>query len=172
MRIKKVQDGWKKGFYTDEEANSKLSEHRETIAMAEAEIHRLRADTKGRGLGPTQIELLRQRLTSLRERNLQESTFEEKVDLVARLGIKVRPSEDLKSRKISCRLNLLHVAGEGELSDFAKAVFGGPSGIRTVYIPLLPPTPPPHLLQWHTIRPWSPAFLGLSGKTINRFTNY
>jgi hypothetical protein len=41
----------------------------------------------------------------------KEATFEEKVGLVAMLGIKVYPSEDLKSRRIVCRLNLMKVAG-------------------------------------------------------------
>jgi hypothetical protein len=57
---------------------------------------------------------LRQELRGLRERNLKEATFEEKVDLVAMLGIRVYPSEDLKYRRIACRLNLRKVVGERE----------------------------------------------------------
>jgi len=49
--------------------------------------------------------LLRKELKETRDRNLQESTFEEKSDLVAKLGIEIMASEDLKSRKIFCQLN-------------------------------------------------------------------
>jgi hypothetical protein len=41
------------------------------------------------------------------------------------LGIKVYPSEDLKSRRSVCRLNLIKVAGERKQGSFAEAVFGG-----------------------------------------------
>jgi hypothetical protein len=36
------------------------------------------------------------------------------------------PSEDLKSRKILCQLNLAKVNEEREQSGFAKVTFGGP----------------------------------------------
>ncbi|MFQ6122810.1 MAG: hypothetical protein ACE5LA_07135 [Dehalococcoidales bacterium] len=46
--------------------------------------------------------------------------------MVAKLGIKILPSEDLKSRKIFCRLNLAKVNEEREQAGFAKVTFGGP----------------------------------------------
>lgn len=70
-------------------------------------------------------------MKALRERNLREASFEEKADLVVILGIKVYPSEDLKSRRIACQLNLSQIAGESEPGDFAKVVFGEPNRIRT-----------------------------------------
>jgi len=45
--------------------------------------------------------------------------------LVAKLGLKVLRWEDLKSRKICCRLNLVEVSRERERSGFAKVMFGG-----------------------------------------------
>jgi len=42
LRVSKVQEGWEKGFYTPEEVQTKLAEHREAIARAESEIARLR----------------------------------------------------------------------------------------------------------------------------------
>jgi len=60
-----------------------------------------------------------------------ESTFEERADLVAKLGIKILPSEDLKSRIIQCRLNLGQVNKEREQEGLAKVTFGGAKGIRT-----------------------------------------
>jgi len=105
-RVSKVQEGWERGFYTPEEVHTKLSEHRQAIARAESEIGRLRDQAANRGLSAIEAELLQQELKALRDRNLEESTFEEKADLVAKLGIKILPSEDLKSRKIFCRLKL------------------------------------------------------------------
>ena len=87
-----------------------------------------------RGLSIFEAELLRQELKELRDRNLRESTFEERVDLVAKLGIKILPSEDLKSRKISCWLNLDKGNEEREQAGFAKVTFGGAGGIRTPYL--------------------------------------
>jgi hypothetical protein len=78
-----------------------------------------------RSLSAIEAELLRQELKTLRDRNLQESTFEERVDLVAKLGIKILPSEDLKSRKISCRLNLAEVNEGREQAGFTKVTLGG-----------------------------------------------
>ena len=134
LRISRVQEGWEKGFYTPEEVQIKLTEHREAIAKAESEIKRLRNLTANRSLSSVEIEMLRQELKDLRHRNIQESTFEQRADLVAKLGIKILPSEDLKSRKISCRLNLAEVNEEREQTSFAKVTFGGAGGTRTPYL--------------------------------------
>jgi hypothetical protein len=56
---------------------------------------------------------------------MRELAFEERADLVAKLGIKILPSEDLKSRKIFCRLNLVEVNEEREQAGSAKVTFGG-----------------------------------------------
>ena len=131
LRISKVQEGWEKGFYTPEEVQTKLTEQREAIAGAESEIGRLRDQMTHRRLTASDVQLLRHELKALRDRNLQESSFEEKADLVAKLGIKILPSEDLKSRKISCRLNLAEINEEREQASFAKMTFGGAEGTRT-----------------------------------------
>ena len=132
VRVSKVQEGWEKGFYTPEEVQIKLAEHREAIARAELEIGRLHDQMANRGLSTIEAELLQQELRELRDRNLQESTFEDRADLVAKLGMKILPSEDLKSRKILCRLNLVKINNqEREQAGFAKVTFGGPKGIRT-----------------------------------------
>ena len=47
------------------------------------------------------LESLKNLLRSLRDRKLNEATFEEKLD------VKVFPSEDVKSMKVTCRLDLL-----------------------------------------------------------------
>jgi len=131
VRISKVQEGWEKSFYTQDEARIKIADHRETIAKAEAEIVRLSDQMANTKVNAAEAELLRQQFRGLRDRNLQESTFEERADLIAKLGTKILPSEDLKSRKISCRLNLAKVNEEREHAGFAKMTFGGPGEIRT-----------------------------------------
>jgi hypothetical protein len=68
---------------------------------------------------------LRLELNALRNRNLGEASFQERVDLIAKLGIEISPPEDLKSRKILCRLNIAKVNEEREQSGFAKVTFGG-----------------------------------------------
>jgi len=142
IHISKVQDGWDKGIYTEEEAKKKVTGYREAIAKAETEIGRLRGQMSKRGLSIFEAELLRQELRELRDRNLRESTFDERVDLVARLGIQILPSEDLKSRKIFCRLNLAKVNEEREQAGFAKVTFGGPEGTipRTETVSCLAPS--------------------------------
>jgi len=129
LRIIKVQDGWEKGFYTLEESQTKLAEHRDSITRSESEIGRLLDQIANRGISAIEAELLRQEFNMLRNRNLDEASFNEQVDLIAKLGIKVLPSEDLKSRKILCRINLTKTNNnEREQPSLAKVTFGGAEG--------------------------------------------
>jgi hypothetical protein len=126
-KIRKVEEGFDGGLYTLEEARKKKYDYQHAIEKEMQEISHLQAQIEAQGFSRGDIETLRQELRSLRERNLKEATFEEKGDLVAMLGIRVYPAEDLKSRRIVCRLNLKKVVGEREQNDFAKVIFGGPS---------------------------------------------
>ncbi len=130
-KIRKVEEGFDGGLYALEEARKKKLDYRDAIGKEMQEISRLQAQVETQGFSRGDAEALRQELRGLRERNLKEATFEEKVDLVAMLGIKVHPAEDLKSRRIVCRLNLKKVVGEREQNDFAKVMLGGAEGIRT-----------------------------------------
>ena len=96
-----------------------------------AEIKGLQDQMMNKGLSTIEAELLREQIRSLRDRNLRQSAFEEKADLVAKLGLKILPTEDLKSRKIYCRLNLAQVNKGREQYGFTKATFGGPFWTRT-----------------------------------------
>jgi len=126
LRVSKVQEGWEKGFYTPEESQTKLAEHREAIARAESEIGRLLDQMANRGISTLEAELLRQELSTLRNRNLEEASFQERADLIAKFGIKILPSENLKSRKILCRLNIAKLNTiERVQSGFTKVTFGG-----------------------------------------------
>ena len=124
-KIRKVEEGFDGGLYTLEEARKKKSDYQDVIEKETHEISRLQAQKGAQGFSRGDAEVLRQELKALRERNLKEATFEEKGDLVAMLGIKVYPAEDLKSRRIVCRLNLKKVVGGREQNDFAKVMFGG-----------------------------------------------
>ena len=42
----------------------------------------------------------------LRDRNLDDARFQERADIIARLGIQIYPSEDLKSMRVNCRISL------------------------------------------------------------------
>jgi hypothetical protein len=126
-KLTKVQEGWDNGIYTEEKVRKKVAAYREIVNKADLEIERLREQMGNRGLSPVEAGLIWREMEERRNRNLQESTFEERVDLVARLGIKILPSENLKSRKIFCRLNLVKTNNsEREQAGFAKVTLGGP----------------------------------------------
>ena len=125
IRISKVQQGWEKDFYTPDEARARIAEHRETIDKAKSEMARLKDQISNRCFSAVEAELLRQELETLRDRNLMQSSLEDRMDLIAKLGLKILPAEDLKSRKIFCRLNLAEVNEEREQAGFTKVTFGG-----------------------------------------------
>ena len=121
-RLLRVQEGWEKGIYTAEEAGNKSSEYRGVITRAEQEIENLSRQNAKDSIDP---QVLREELIALRNRNLNNATFEEREELVSRLGIKIIPSEDLKSRRICCNLNLKNVVGEEDDNGFTKVTLGG-----------------------------------------------
>jgi hypothetical protein len=102
--IDRVEDGFDHGLYDMSEAIERKTRYRSDIEIIEGEIHRLRDEVSSNGWGAEDLVALRQRLRELRDRNLVEATFSERMDLVARLGIYVYPSDDLKTRRITCRL--------------------------------------------------------------------
>ena len=80
------------------------------------------------------LDSLRQELLSLRSQNLEEASLEEKAELVARPGVKVIPTEDLKTRRICCRLNMNNIQKRGGENGLTKVTPGGAGGIRTPYL--------------------------------------
>ena len=77
-------------------------------------------------------DAVRNELLSLRSQNLENATFEYKQELIARLGVTVIPSEDLKTRRISFRLNLNDGLKKGVENSLGKVTFGGAEEIITV----------------------------------------
>ena len=70
-------------------------------------------------------------LKNLRNLNLEETTFDERLDLVAKLGMMVYPSEDLNTRHIKCGIDIRGMSNLGEQDRFAKVVYGSAYRIRT-----------------------------------------
>jgi hypothetical protein len=122
QKLTRIQDGWEKGVYTETEARVKVKEFRQIITGAEQEIENINITCQR---GNFDLDSLRRELLSLRSKNLEEASFEEKIELIARLGIKVIPAEDLKTRRIACRLNLVNALKKGVENGLTKVTFGG-----------------------------------------------
>ena len=120
--------GFDGGPYTIDEAKEKKRHYQTDIDNIEVEIAKLEARKNEQGLSPENVRSLRQELERFMERNIKEASFQEKLELLAIAGIVVYPSEDLKSRKIKCQLDLAKVKKEGQQAGFAKVTFGGPYG--------------------------------------------
>jgi len=129
-KIRKVEEGFEGGLYTLEEAKLRKKKSLEVINTAQADIDTLKMQI-GNRFTLAGVERLRLELNNLQDRNLNEANFEERLDLIARLGIKVYPSEDLKSRRIKCGLDIKSVQKSGEQDGFAKVVYGRPYRSRT-----------------------------------------
>jgi len=129
-KIRKIEDGFEGGLYTLEEAKLRKRKSQEAIDAARLEIETLRKQI-GSSFTPDGVEKLRLELKNLQDRNMIEASFEKRLDFVAKLGIKVYPSEDLKSRRIKCGLGIKEIQKTGEQGGFAKVVFGRPYRSRT-----------------------------------------
>jgi hypothetical protein len=72
-------------------------------------------------------------LKTLRDRNLDEATFEEKMEIISTFGIMVHPAEDLKSMRVVCKVSLEEAQsdksqghGESEAATGCRKVHFGP----------------------------------------------
>ena len=147
-KITKVQEGFEGGIYSVDEARSRIFDYHMTITKAEREIQRLKESLKISLSSAVDIEAMREELRVLRDRNLDDATFGEKLALVSKLGIKVYPSEDLRSMRVICQLDLRHVQLQNESSrtissetkagwegeptnECGKVMFGSAYRIRT-----------------------------------------
>jgi hypothetical protein len=103
-KITKVREGFEGSLYNLDEAKSKVNGYRDTIKQAEQEIERLIRLTGGQN-SKIDVNELKEELERLAQVNLDKATFAEKRDIINKLGIRVYPSEDLKTMKIRCSLN-------------------------------------------------------------------
>jgi CRISPR/Cas system-associated exonuclease Cas4 (RecB family) len=103
-KITKVREGFEGGLYNLDVAKSKVNGYRDTIKKAEQDIERLIRLTGGQN-SKIDVNELKEELERLAQVNLDKATFAEKRDIINKLGIRVYPSEDLKTMKIRCSLN-------------------------------------------------------------------
>lgn len=92
-------------FITAQEAEEKIGVYREQIDRAEAELQRLQGRAKQQTIAEGTAEAARRILQELRDTNLDTASFAEKQDLIAKLGIKVYPSDDGKVVRIACNIH-------------------------------------------------------------------
>ena len=126
-KIVRVKQGYDGGIYSLQEAKDKIANYQDMIGGIDSEIQRLQTQIKG--FTPKEMDELKEALRILRDRNIEEATFEDRMDLMARLGVQVYPSEDLKSRRIKCCLSNSNT--KGEQVSVAKVVSGRPYRSRT-----------------------------------------
>ena len=103
-KIAKIQEGFEGDLYGLEEAKSRTASYHLAIARAEDEVNRLCSLDDKPLTEERNLEALKEELRAIRDRNLNDATFEQKVEVVTKLGIEVYPAEDLKSMKVKCRL--------------------------------------------------------------------
>ena len=113
-KIRQIQDGYEADppIYSIEEVSEKIGVYRNSISNAEIEIKRLHDIIEQKSIcRQTKEEALRI-LDSIRDTNLENASFNEKRNLVAKLGIKVYPSEDGKILRISSTLQFVPSTSE------------------------------------------------------------
>ena len=105
-KISRIQDGYEADppVYTANEVKEKIGASRDHVSRAEMEIHRLQNIMEQKATSRQSREEALHILETLRDTNLENASFEEQCDLIAKLGIKVYPSEDGKVIRISSTL--------------------------------------------------------------------
>jgi len=128
-KIARVREGFEGGIYSLDEAKQRIAECEAAIAKAEQEAKRLQTEMNRSDAGAADIEAVKRQLKALRERNLEDASFEDKLDMITKLGIRVYPSEDLKTMRVTCGLNLqFENDGEDESAvECRKVMFGSPN---------------------------------------------
>jgi hypothetical protein len=108
-KIRRIQDGYEADppVYTTGEVKEKMGLYRDLISHAETEIHRLQDIMGQKAISRQTKEEAFNILESLRDTNLENASFDEKRDLIAKMGIKVYPSEDGKIVRISSTLQFV-----------------------------------------------------------------
>jgi hypothetical protein len=105
-KIVKIREGFEADIYSIDDAKASIAGCQHAIGKAEQEIRRIQEQTGNYNTSAIDSDTLRQELRQLAAINLEEATFEEKRDIINKLGIMVYPSEDLKTMRIKCGLKL------------------------------------------------------------------
>jgi len=86
-KIKRIREGFENGLYDLDEAKDCIHEQQTAIAKKEKEIQILRERIKECSPDAVDIPALKAELKTLRDRNLDEADFYDKLDVVTQLGI-------------------------------------------------------------------------------------
>jgi polyhydroxyalkanoate synthesis regulator phasin len=102
-KIRRIQEGYEADppVYTTSEAEENTKVCRDLISQVEKEVYRLQEIMAQQTLNKKTKEAARHVLDTIRDMNLENASFSDKQNLVAKLGIKVYPSEDKKVVRIS-----------------------------------------------------------------------
>jgi len=108
IKISRIQDDLlnDEPVITRKEAVARIGELRTAIEKADIEIARLQSIVQTAKQSEEKVEATKKALEKLRDTNLKTANFQEKAELVARLGIKIYPSEDLTYIRMYCGLNI------------------------------------------------------------------
>jgi len=104
-RIAKIQEGYEGGIYSLEQAKARIARFKTAIEEAEEAISVLEHRSRTVSNGVEDIKALTSELNRLRDSNLDEANFEQRVELISTLGVKVYPAEDLSTTRVQCRIN-------------------------------------------------------------------
>ena len=105
-KIAKIHEGFEAGIYTVDRAKSRINELQGIVENAQAEVDRLQGLIGAQEQTTRGPEAIRRELESLRDSNVDEASFDQRFDMIARLAIEVYPAENLKSMRVTCRLGL------------------------------------------------------------------
>ena len=123
-----MQEGYEAAIYSRDEAKNRIDGYHGAITKAEQEIERVRHQV-GTEPSESDIDALSIRLREMAEKHLDEAEFEEKLDIINKLNVKVYPSEDLKIMRIRCGVKMTFQNtedGDG-LVQCGKIIFGSPN---------------------------------------------
>ncbi|MFC1871955.1 hypothetical protein ACFLYF_06145 [Chloroflexota bacterium] len=108
-KIRRVHEGYESvpSVYTAKEADERAKSFRILISKAEKESQRLENILKQQVTSQNTIEMVRHSLEEIRNENLDNASYQEKQELIAKLGIIVYPSEDHKTVRITSKIPIL-----------------------------------------------------------------
>ena len=106
-KITKIREGFEAGIYSIDDAKVRIAGCQDAIGKAEQEVRQIREQAHNYSASAIDSDTLRQELQQLATINLEEATFKEKRDIINKLGIRVYPSEDLKTMRVKCGLKLM-----------------------------------------------------------------
>jgi uncharacterized small protein (DUF1192 family) len=108
-RIRRIHEGYEADppLYTAKEAEERVKAFRDLIARIERERQGLQTMIEQQVVSQKTTEMVRRSLEEVRNENLENASFSDKQELIAKLGITVYPSEDHKTVHIASKLPIL-----------------------------------------------------------------